>query len=47
MKTALFIHGFKSGFRDVTDRQLGNAAIAGAVVGVAVTCIVFMSKAGL
>ena len=47
MKTALFIHGFKSGFRGATDRQLRNAAIAGAVVGVAVTYIVFMSKAGL
>ena len=47
MKTALFIHGFKSGFRGVTDRQFRNAAIAGAIIGVVVTYIVFMSKAGL
>ena len=40
-------HGFKAGFRDVTDRQLRYAAFAGALTGIVVTYIVFMIKAGL
>jgi len=47
MRFALFKYGFKAGFRDVTDKQLHHAAIAGAVIGVVVTYIVFMIKAGL
>lgn len=47
MKFALFKYGFKAGFRDVTDKQLHQAAIIGMVAGITVTCIVFMTKAGL
>jgi len=39
MRLALFAYGFKAGFRDVTDKQLYHAAIAGAVIGVTVTLL--------
>ena len=47
MRFALFKYGFKAGFRDVTDKQLQKAAFAGALIGCAVTLIVFTTKAGL
>ena len=47
MRFALLQYGFKAGFRDVTDRQLQYAAFAGALTGIVVTYIVFMSRAGL
>lgn len=47
MRFALFKHGFKAGFRDVTDKQFQRVAPAGVVIGGTGTCITFMAKAGL
>ena len=46
MRTALFVYGFKSGFKDIPDRHLRYAAFAGAMTGIVVVFIVIMSRAG-
>jgi|GEM_PF-6360849 len=46
MRFALFKYGFKAGFRDVTDKQLNDAAMAGAVLGAAAACIILTAANG-